>query len=129
MARTDRSLHDTGELYKPAAFTFDADGMLNSAERFSGTATATVKCRVWPKSDVDVPMPMGRSPRDIMDTTDILVLLNGQECGPEWYFRLTTSGHPESGQWYRVLGNAQALTFRAGTKRYLLKRSIAPPRS
>lgn len=128
MARTDRSLHDTGELYAPSAFTYDADNFLVSAERYPGTATATVRCRVWPKSEVDVPMPQGRSPRDIMDTTDVLVLKNSTDCGAGWYFKLTTSGHPDQGQWFKILGNAQNLTFRAGTRRFLMKKGIAPPR-
>lgn len=129
MVRTDKSLRDTGELYAPAAFTYDADNFLVTAERYPGTATATVACRLWPKTDIDVPEPMGRSPRDIMDTTDILVLKNSETCYAGWYFKLTTSGHPDTGQFYKILGNAQNLTWRAGTRRFLMKKETSPPRS
>jgi len=122
--RQTRAYTDTVDVYEP---TLSAGANSLTDWTYPATPTYTmVKCRIQPKPEALVPMIMGRSGADQIDTTDILHVPISQEISTKAAVRLTTPGHPEYGNFWQIQGDARVQGWRAGKKSYYLKRSIKP---
>lgn len=122
--RQKRAYTDIVDIYLPD-LSIGADSLTG----FSYPSTpdyAGVKCRVQPKPESAIPLIMGKTPSDQIDTTDILHLPVDQPIQTGAYIQLKTPGHPERLSWWAVQGDPRTQNWRAGKKACYLKRAIKP---
>lgn len=125
--RIRRLLTLTVDLYNPN------QELTRANKRFQGSAassTPTVSgapARIFAKSDVSIPSPVGRSNVDQMDTTDVIELKNETPCGDGWYAHVTApSDYPEVSTWLKIEGGPQQFMPRKGLRHFLVSRTTQP---
>lgn len=112
---------DRVNLRRPSAVSLDGPS-------FSATPDfENVPCRLTPSIEASVPMVMGRSAYDIVQTTDQMRVSIDQEIDDGWSVELVTPGHPEAGTYYMTQGGPRNYNWRAKSKTILVKRSTKPP--
>jgi len=118
---------DVVDLYEPLVLMVDADRGVEGPE-FPGTPTnAGQAARIMPSSEASIPMPIGRSNYDIVQTTDVLRVPIDVAIDDGWAVQLKTPGHPEEGTWFMTQGGVRSFNWRAGSKTIFIKRSTRPP--
>jgi hypothetical protein len=121
--RQTRAYTDVVDLYEPILST------TNSLTGFSYAATPTysgVKCRIQPRPELAIPIIMGKTGNDQIDTTDIIHVPVDQVIGTAYYVQLKTLGHPERLSWWVVQGEPRTQNWRAGKRACYLKRALKP---
>lgn len=122
--RQTRAYTDVVDLYLPE-LSLGADSLTG----FSYTSTPTyagVKCRIQPKPESAIPLIMGKTGTDQMDTTDIIHVPVDQVISTGTYVQLKTLGHPERLGWWVVQGDPRTQNWRASKRACYLKRALKP---
>lgn len=119
--RQDSFYKDFVNLRRPSAIGLEGP-------EYSNTPDFTdVPCRLSPSMEASVPLPIGRSNYDIVQTTDQLRLSIDQEIDDSWSVELVTPDHPEIGTFFMTQGGSRNFNWRADSKTILIKRSTKPP--
>jgi hypothetical protein len=128
-ARQVRAFSDRVDLYRPVNQVSTAADILAGTDKpqEAQKAYSLVRCRIQMAKEGSIPLPIGRSNYDVLDTTDLLRVHMSQEVGDGWFVKLRTKGHPEEDGWFVVQGDAQAHAFRAAEKKLYIKRATKPP--
>lgn len=118
---------DLCNIHKPLPWSMDADrgNQVIGVGEFSATPSySCVPCYRQANVELAEPGAVGRHDDDAADSFDFQ---SGQEIGSGYALQLTTSGHPDYGMWFKVVGAPQVLNFAgANTVRVLAKRSTRP---
>lgn len=124
--RQERFFADTVNIHRRSKGASSSKRLLGT--NFTTVPTATgVRCRIEPSSEASSPLPIGRSNHDIVVTTDNVRFHVDQEVDDGDYVQLLTPGHSEFGTWYVIQGGPEVMNFRAKTKKFLMRRDLAPP--
>ena len=127
MTDRQRALYtDVVDLYQPVSLAVDADRGVEGPEFPSVPTAAGVMARLMPSSEASIPLPIGRSNYDIVQTTDVLRVAIETEIDDGWAVQLKTPGHPEEGTWFMTQGGVRSFNWRAGSKTIYIKRSTRP---
>jgi hypothetical protein len=125
--RHQRLFRDVVDLYEPEALTLDAPTGLDERGYPATPTYAGVKCHIEPKPEGSVPLEMGRSGTDNIDTTDRIHVALDQEIGDGWAIQLKTDGHPERLTWWIAQGDPRTQNWRAKKRVVFVKRGLKPP--
>lgn len=129
--RQQRLYTDTVDIFKPEATSLV--DRVSSDPRYPATPTvAGVLAYLFTSTEFANPQPhLGRTNEDMMLTLDKLHVEAAVDIDDAFVFQLKTSGHPDEGGYWMVMGNAKVRTTRGrrttNYKEVLCKRMASAP--